>query len=170
MYQPGHGGFWECEALRFYVPHSEQIKETIVAIAARRGLADGMQSILSNYGYTNKEDLRPLIERSLAADNPRSWQAGALAAQQYDSDSFTSRLIALATEPNNPARLQAIYALAANRTDESVQALKSLLNDPDPKIREQTEQSIHVAYTSRGIWQGRPLKPGDFPEIYRRTQ
>jgi hypothetical protein len=169
MYEPASGGFWESEALLFYVPRSDKIKRAIIATAAKRGLANGMQHVLIEYGCKSKE-LQPLIERSLAPENLQSWMAGALAAQQYANDAFTPRLIALATESQNVARVQAIYALAANRTDESVKALKALLNDPDPKIREHTERAIHISYSSRGIWQGRPLKPADFDARFQAAK
>lgn len=167
MYESGGSRFWESEALKFYVPHSEATKLEIVTIAAKRGLVDGMQNILSDYGYTNGEAFCPFIERSLAPDNPHSWQAGATAAQQYGNDAFIPRLIALAMAPGNHARIQAIYALAANRTDEGVKTLKSLLDDPDPEIRKTTERAIRTAYNWRGIWQGRLLKPEDFDEKYQ---
>ncbi len=168
MYESGQGGFWEAEALNFYVPHSESTKREIVTFVNQRGLAGGMQSVLYDYGYTNGAELEPIIARSLAPDNPRAWQAGASAAQQYANDVFTPRLIALAMVPGNSARTQAMDALAANRTDESVKALKSLLNDPDPTIRAETERAIRVAYNWRGIWQGRRLKSDDFDEKYQR--
>lgn len=167
MYQPGQG-FWESEALMFYVPHSDEVKQTVINTATKRGLANGMQMVLSQFGCT-ATDFAPFIQRSLAPDNPQSWTAGALAAQQYASDAFTPRLIALATEPQNPARPQAIYALAANRTGDGIKTLRRLLNDPDQKIRETTEQAIRTAYNWRGIWQGRRLKPEDFDEKYQRT-
>jgi hypothetical protein len=170
MYEPASGGFWESEALLFYVPHSGEVKQAIIVIASQHGLANGMVRVLSEYGCTNREDLQALIERSLAPDNPQSWIAGALAAQQYADDSFTPRLIALATEPQNVARTQAIYALAANRTDEGVKTLKALLNDPDLTIRKATKDAIRTAYDGRGIWQGRPLKPEDFDAKFREVK
>jgi hypothetical protein len=169
MYEPASGGFWESEALLFYVPRSDETKQAIIAVAVKRGLANGMQYVLSGYGCKS-EELHPLIERSLAPENPQSWTAGALAAQQYADDAFTPRLIALATEPQNAARVQAIYALAANRTDESVKALKVLLNDSDSKIREATESAIRISYSSRGIWQGRPPNPEDFDAKFREAK
>ena len=169
MYRPGHSGFWECEALLYYVPRSSELKQTILAKAAERGLASNMQNLLSTYGCS-AEEMHPLIERSLAPDNAQSWTCGALAAQQYASDAFTPRLVALATAPGSTARVQAIYALAANRTDEGVKALKTLLNDDDPKIREATEQALRAAYCFRGIWRGRPMKPEDFDKEYQHPK
>ncbi|HEX5397415.1 MAG TPA: ankyrin repeat domain-containing protein, partial [Verrucomicrobiae bacterium] len=53
MYQPGQG-FWEAEALRFYIPPTDEVKQEVVATALRNGLANGMQQILSAYGCTNR--------------------------------------------------------------------------------------------------------------------
>ena len=167
MYQPSQG-FWESEALLFYVPRTENVKQAVIATALNRGLANGMQQILSYYGCTNREELMPIIARSLAPDSTNTWQAGALLAQQYADDSYTPRLIALATETNSPARDQAIYALAANRTDEGVRVLNALLHDPDLRISQTTRNAVKTAYNYRGIWRGRPFKPEDFEEKYRQ--
>jgi len=169
MYQPSQG-FWESEALLFYVPRTEEVKQAVIATASNLGLANGMQQVLSAYGCTNRADLMPIIARSLAPDSTNTWQAGALMAQQYADDSYTPRLIALATEANSPARQQAIYALAANRTDEGVGALKSLLHDPDLSISQAARNAIKTAYNYRGIWQGRPLKSEDFDEKYQHPE
>jgi hypothetical protein len=167
MYQPSQG-FWESEALLFYVPRTEEVKQAVIATASNRGLANGMQQVLSAYGCTNREELMPIIARSLAPDSTNSWNAGALMAQQYADDSYTPRLIALATETNSPARQHAIYALAANRTDEGVRVLNALLHDADLRISQTIRNAIKTAYNYRGIWQGRPLKLDDFDEKYQK--
>lgn len=167
MYQPSQG-FWESEALLFYVPRTGEVKQMVIATASNRGLANGMQQALAAYGCTNREELMPIIARSLVADSTNTWQAGALMAQQYADDSYTLRLIALATETNSPARDQAIYALAANRTDEGVKTLKALLHDPDLRICQTTMNAIKSAYNYRGTWRGRPLNPEDFDEKYQK--
>jgi hypothetical protein len=112
--------------------------------------------------------MEPLIRRSLAPDSPQTWAAGAGAAQQYAADAFTSRLSAIATDPKANGRDQTIYALAANRTDESVKTLKSLQKDDDEKIRTTTKRAIRTAYLYRGIWRGTPLRPEDFDETFRQ--
>jgi HEAT repeat protein len=63
--------------------------------------------------------------------------------------------------------LAAIYALAKNRTDESVAALKKLLSDADTgqeseRIRQTVANAVRSAYNFRGHSQGRPLKEDDF--------
>lgn len=162
-------GFWEAEALLYYVPHSDEIKQAILQTAANRGLGQSMQYVLAHYDVT-PDEMYPLIERSLAPENPQAWANGALAAQVYASDTFTSRLITLATDPNSGARDQAIYALALNRTDESVKTLKTLLEDADEAIRKTVARAIQVAYRARGISRGRPLRDEDFDESFRQSQ
>jgi HEAT repeat protein len=92
-----------------------------------------------------------------------------LAAQQHPDDAFASRLVAIATDTGLEAnaRVRTIYALAANRTDESVKALKVLLTDSNERIRSATKQAINTAYHYRGVWTGQPLKPDDFDEATR---
>ncbi len=167
MWQPGHSDFWEDQAFVYYVPHSEEVRRAIVEAAMERGLAGGTAFVLGQYGCTSAE-MEPLIRRSLAPDSPQTWAAGAAAAQQFAADAFTPRLSAIATDPKANGRDQAIYALAANRTDESVKTLKSLLNDSDEKIRATTRQAIRTAYLYRGIWRGTPLRPEDFDESFRQ--
>lgn len=169
IYEPKHGNFWEIEALRFYITHSEESKQAVLAVVAKRGLVPGMTSVLEDYEF-GKEQLRPLIARSLAADCPESWSAGALAAQQFGDDSFTARLIAIATNRTSTARTQAIYALALNRTDEGVKVLKQLLTDTSEPLRRDVDQAIRTAYRYRGNSQGRPLKPEDFVEKYQQPE
>ena len=171
IYKPASSGFWEAEALLAYVPRSEETKRAIVATARERGLAGGMGYVLSNYGCSEK-DMRASIEQSLRPESPQTWSAGAMAAQQHPNDTFTPRLIAVATDKglDENARTRAIYALAANRTDESVKALKSLLDDPDERIRSGVKQAINTAYHYRGRWTGRPLKPEDFDQSLRQSE
>ncbi len=167
MYLPGYSCFWEAEGLLFYIPRSSETKRIVLDMATKRGLGSNMGYVLEQYGCTD-EEMRPIIERSLATNNPQAWPEGARAAQTHPNDSFTPRLIALATGAGNAARMQAIFALAANRTDDGVKALKVSLNDKDPHIRELTAQAVQAAYCYRGIWHGRPLKPGDFDEKYQK--
>jgi HEAT repeat protein len=114
-------------------------------------------------------DLKSLIERMLASgEQGPDFNTGVGLIERFGGDDFTTQLIAIATSPGNFARDTAIYALALNRTDEGVNTLKTLLNDPDPKIRTRTEQAIRNAYTSRGNSRGRPLKPDDFDKQYQQ--
>lgn len=167
MCEPASDGFWEAEALLYYVPRSEAIKQALIKTASEHGLQNNMEYLLRQYGVS-AEEMKPLIQRSLAPDNPQAWASGAVAAQQFSDDAFSSRLAAIASGTNSGARDQAIYALAANRTDQSVEALKSLLNESDPHIHMTVTNAIQTAYFYRGIWTGTPLKPEDFPSLYHK--
>jgi hypothetical protein len=161
--------FWEAEALVVYVPHSDVIRRKIVETATQRGLSEGMDYVLHQYGCTGKE-WRVIIGRSLAEDNPHSWAAGAMAAQGEADDTFVPRLIAIATGATNEiTRVRAIFALAMNRTGESVKTLKSLLNDPNEVIRSITEVAIRQAYCYCGRYGGKPLRPDDFEKKLQRS-
>jgi HEAT repeat protein len=117
------------------------------------------------------EDMKPLIEHLMSSDNQISGADTAIGLiGQFGGDEYTARLIAIATSPGNNARYSAIYALANNRTDEGVKTLKTLLNDPDPKIQKMTEDALRNAYTSHGNSRGRPLKPEDFDAKYQQPE
>ena len=168
FYEP-RSGFWETEAFLYYLPRNEQTKQAIVDTARKRGLASGMCFLLNQYGCTAQE-MTPLVERSLAPDNRLAWVSGALAAQQYADDALTPRLIAMATDPRSEARDQAIYALALNRTDESVKTLKRLLESAEESVRRTTTNAVRMAYLYRGKCEGRPLKEADFEATFRQRE
>ena len=166
-------GYWAGEALHYHLPDDQAVGDALWHAAANRGLAVGMFWTLKQRGFT-REQIRPLIEVSLSPDHRVAWSEGALAAQEYADDRFTPRLIAIAKDPENTARVPAIYALALNRTDESVATLKALLVEPDPPnpmgrtIRQTTEDAIRSAYVYRGNAQGRLLRTDDFDLKYQR--
>ncbi len=97
----------EARALEHLSSELEEVKPAVLAVARRRGLAPSMKWLLRALGATGTE-MRPVIARSLAADNRPAWPYGALAAQIYGDDHFTDRLIALASDPGSGARDQAI--------------------------------------------------------------
>jgi ankyrin repeat protein len=162
LYLSGHGGFWESQALLAYVPRTEAIGKAIIAAAIARGLAPNMEYIISEYGFTNKTEIKPLIERALAPDNEEGWASGAELAEKYSDDDFTPRLIAIAMTPRSNARNSAITALAYNRTDEGVKTLKTLLNDPHEEIWTTLADAIMNAYNWKDKPAGTPLRPDDF--------
>jgi hypothetical protein len=162
-------GFWEVHALSYYVPWSEGIKRQIADVAKVRGLANGMQAVLARH-LVSSEEMFPLIERSLAEGNSGAWANGALAAQIFANDAFTPRLVELARDNRGPARTQAIYALALNRTDESVIVLKDLFGKGDEATRKIIADAVRTAYSHRGVAQGRPLLESDFDERFRRPE
>jgi hypothetical protein len=63
--------------------------------------------------------------------------------------------------------MQAIYALAMNRTSDGVKTLKELLDDPENQIHDTAERAIRAAYAARGNSRGRPLDPDDFDQRSR---
>jgi hypothetical protein len=159
----GNVGFWTFHALADYAPHTPEVRQMLIAAATERGLGanPSLAPLLMNFGGT-LDEVKPLIERSLAADHPQDWAAGAQLAQDFGDDAFNPRLIAIATTPGSDARGNAIFALAQNRTDEGVQTLKSLMNDPDPKILLPLTQTVlNAGMAARGSL-GKPLRTNDF--------
>lgn len=154
-----------------YLPHRESAKAALLEAAGRRGLRDSqMAIILRNLGATEQE-LSPVIARSLAADSPGTWHGGAGAAMgSADPDPFVERLVAIARDRTTPARQQALIAVAWNRTEEGLKALREALEDPDPEVRETTATAIQTVYQARygalrpmdRVPAGRPLLPTDF--------
>jgi hypothetical protein len=166
---PGIGDFghYEREALLYYVPRTEEIRQTISAAIARYGSIGNMEYLLQDYGF-NHEELKAIIERALASDNPGDWQAAArLATYSNYDEAFTTRLTAIASSSNG-ARGDAIFALALNRTDAGVQTLKTLLNDADPNSWEPVALAILTGYESQRknftgrMFTGSRLHPEDF--------
>jgi ankyrin repeat protein len=163
MYKPSHGGFWESEAIRFYVPQTAEVRKALVEAATQNGLGANwtMSSLLKEFNCT-KEEMKPLIERALAPENEQEWAAGAGLAKQFGDDAFTGRLVAIAKTPRNNAQTAAIEALAFNRTDEGVKTLKELLSDPHQNIWTSLAFAIENAYNAQRNSTGRPLRPDDF--------
>ena len=146
--------FWAAEAFVCYLPREQQIKNRLIAVAKKRGLADSMRPVLEVFGCS-EEDFQEIIAKSLASDNLRVVGAGAGAAQDHPHDDRMPALIAIVQNdaehaPDNRlyeiARDRAIYAIGRNRTDEGVQALKALLKHPDKDIRRTTAHAIKRAY------------------------
>ena len=162
--------FWAKEAFRFYLPKDPEIKKTVLGTAKKRGLAPGMQSVLENYDC-GEDELKDVISTSLASTNPYVMGAGVIAAQEHPHDEYTPRLISIATNPDEESitRSRAIYAIAFNRTDEGVEALKNLLENPDESVRQTTARAINQAYKRQAIktYKGRPLKKDDFGNEFR---
>jgi len=167
LYEPGNSGFWEIQALMNYLPRSPEIGRAIIATASERGLDEsrGIQYLLLDYGVP-KDELKPLIGRALAADRPQDWAAGARLASRFSDDDFNPRLIAIAATPGSDARESAIFALSVNRTDQGVRTLKTLINDPDPKlwrplVSAPLVSALEDAGQTAGNFSGRPWRTND---------
>ena len=109
------------------------------------------------------------MEQALAADNsPELELALDLAGGRYCNDDFTARIIAIASKTNiavewmDKSRAEAIGALAVNRTDAGVKALKELLNEDDIETSVQLAAAILSGYNTHDSPTGRNLLPGDF--------
>ena len=174
IYKADAASYWAIEAFQYYLPQNQETNDALLYAAKKRGLANGMLWALRQRGFTG-EKIKPLIDVSLSPERPYAWVEGALAAQEFPEDRFTPRLISIALDPESPARSQAVYALAQNRTDESVAALKKLLNEPDPyepkgrTIRQITERAVRTAYWLGDNVKGRPLRKDDFDLKYQDT-
>ncbi len=157
-------------AFAYYLPNDSKTTSLLAASATQRGLADGMFPILQTAGLTDAQ-LKKIIAVSLSADHPASHNAGASAACKFGDDAFTPRLISIAlnTDRNNPAFEMAIYALALNRTDESVEVLRQFLKETPPTrpnapdAAKAARRAIRMAYKSNRTYiHGRALLPDDF--------
>jgi hypothetical protein len=153
------------EALFAYVPHTKETREAIMQAAIKQGVNGYMELLMLVYDFTGAE-LKPIIERGLALEDPVERYAGvALAARCYD-DAFTAQLIAIANGSIKTAentRSAAIGLLGIHRTDAGVKALKTLLNDPDPAIYTPLALAILNGYmTNAQSATRRHLEPEDF--------
>jgi hypothetical protein len=142
---------------------------TPLAIALQNGYQVQTQTPLGRHLHPydfNSADVRPLLKRMLVSANKSDNMFGAGLAALFGDDAFTLALVSLANDPQNGARYQAINALALNRSEEGLKALKALLNGPDAGAAAMTGNAIRQAYNSRGDARGRPLLPGDFDPKY----
>jgi len=162
MYENHHknDAFWAKEGFVCYLPREPKIKEAVLEAAKKRGLAGCMQTVLEAFGCS-KEEFKEVIRISLASDNLDILGEGVGAAQEHPDDEHTQQLIAIATDANRPdpnrpfyaiERHRAIYAIAFNRTDEGVMALKGLLKDPNEDIRRTTKEAIRRAYKRHPVY------------------
>lgn len=155
----GNGAFWACHGLRFFLPRTGAIKDQLVNAARRRGLGQGMQAALEEYGC-DEEVFGEAIQRAFESGIESALNAAANAAQDHPNDAYTEKLIELSLDVNNPARGAAIAAIAYNRTDEGVAVLKSLLKDDDKAPR------TGVRYTIQQAYRRHPVRPERIDEDY----
>jgi len=158
--------FWIQLAFTYYLPRDASMLRDVEAAIGRRGLASWDAGVLEQLGAP-RETIKAFIGSALAGGREASRSAAALAAQRFPDDRFAAGLIALAKAGPELTRVQAIYALAHNRTHEGVQTLRALLGDP--AIGVATTRAIESAYRVGGAGAGRPLQPEDFPEIAKRV-
>lgn len=156
MYKDCHTNevFWAAEAFAFYLPRDAKIRNQLIDVAKKRGLARHMCTVLEVLDC-REDDFKEIVAICLASDDLDIVAEGALAAQDHPDDDHMPALIAIATRDIDQkanqrlyrtVRDRAIYAIAFNRTDAGVKALKRLLDDPDQQIRRTTEDTIREAY------------------------
>jgi len=150
VYKYPHSDMWVADAFLYYLPRNPEIRNRVVATAKKRGLPSGTywtQHLLEELGCSEQE-FKQIISVCLRSEEANVQSAGAHAAQRHPDGAYTFRLIAIATDPNNKARIEAGRALAYNRTDEGVGTLKELLKDDSELIRENIEAVIRGAYVN----------------------
>jgi hypothetical protein len=161
----GNAKFWATAALADYVPHTEESRKAILEAATKYGLnGTGLEQVLLAHEFDNKQ-MKPIIERALAADNPGEWRPGVWLALRYFDAAFTPRLIAIAGDSTArwDTRSIAMRVLTSNRTDAGVKAIKALLKDPAPEMLGPLFETIANGYSGQGTaTNGRPLQAEDF--------
>jgi len=171
IYKSTAGSFWVFEGFVCYLPKDKKTDLLLLDAVKKQGLRYSLLGTLEVRGI-NKKEIKSLIEISLSPEHPDAWESGAFAAQRYPDESFVPRLIAIATDPKTATRA-AIQALAHNRTDASVAALKKLLKEPDSvkidreSIRKITEDAIRSAYKYPRKDKSKQLRKDDFDEKYQ---
>jgi hypothetical protein len=166
-HQDNNASFWIGEAFSYYLPQDGIVLNDVVATVRRNGLSPPSVGILEQLQAT-PETIKELIGLSLVQVKDDVRAEAALAAQRHPDDRFMSALIQLASSGRVETRIRAIHALAHNRTDAGVAALRSLRQDLDARIRSATERAIEIAYEMSSATAGRPLRRDDFPDIAKR--
>jgi hypothetical protein len=162
MYENHHQkeAFRAMEGFVCYLPHDANIKKVVLEVAKKRGLAPCMESVLEAFDCS-EEEFKQVIRISLSSDDPNTVSRGVIAAQTHPDDEYMSILISIALDPNRPdpnrhfssfERHRAIDAIAYNRTDEGVRALRALLKDPANSTRKTTKEAIRQAYKRHRIY------------------
>ena len=156
--------FWATVALEDYVPHTDAVRKALLEAAARQGLNSSLGNVLQAYDF-DQQEMKPIVERALAADHPGEWQAGVWLALRYYDDALTTRLIAIASDVNArwDTRSVALKTLTYHRTDAGVKAIKALLKNPSPDMLRPLFETMANGYSHPDLGPtGRPLQPDDF--------
>ena len=152
--------FWAREGFRCYLPKTPEIRNQLIDTLRTRGFEGGIASVLESYNC-DESIFQELLIKALNSDNSDIVLDAVLVAQNHPSDEITPLVIPFAKgeAPNNQkvrisqiARERAIYALAYNRTDEGVEVLKELKNDPNNRISRAANRAIEQAYRIHPIY------------------
>jgi len=145
-----------------YLPHSDAVRAPVLNAIRTRGLIYEMGLVMKRL-EVSETDVAELIRPALASHDRETVGAALTVLQEYPADEYTSRLVAIALDPNSVLPYGSIWALATHRTDEGVAALRKLLNDPNPEIRKTTAHHIRAAYFMH------PHYPEQVDAIYTAT-
>jgi hypothetical protein len=169
----GDAGFAASQGIVHYLPITTQSVARIVRDFESRGLSPNVVFVLVGIGASEARIVR-VLDRSLQDDRRSSWPTAAFGATLYGDDRLMPRLIAIAETIGEPARIRAVQAIANNRTDKGVAALKRLLDDPDPELHRHIVEAIRAAYARprapESLYmrpRGRFLLDTDFPDLRR---
>jgi hypothetical protein len=152
--------FWAIEGFRCYLPKTPKIRNQLIDTIKNRGFASAVASVLEMYNC-DESIFKELLIKALNSDSPDVISEAALVAQSHPSDEITPLVIFVAKReaPNHQkmkiseiARERAIFALAHNRTDEVIEALKELKNDPDNRISKAVQTAIEQSYRIHPIY------------------
>ena len=152
--------FWAMEGFRCYLPKTAEIRNQLIDTLRKRGFEGGIASVLESYNF-DESIFQELLIKALNSDNPDIILDAVLIAQNHPSDEITPLVIPVAKgeAPNHQemkisqiARERAMYALAQNRTDEVVEVLNELKNDPNNRISEAAQRTIENAYRIHPIY------------------
>ncbi len=154
----GNEAFQAFQALWCYLPHTTDVRNAVLTAARTRPMPGQWASLLEH--LSSPSEFAEIIREFLSSGDPKTVEEAIYAAQQHPADEYMPRLIAVATGtglealglPKGIRREGAIGALAENRTDEGVAALKNLLNDPNEKIRKATSEVIRRVYRRYPIY------------------
>ncbi|MGD2094539.1 MAG: hypothetical protein PVH77_05985 [Phycisphaerales bacterium] len=153
MYNSQHTNeaFWAAEGFRCYLPKTAEIKNQLLKTVREHGLVPGMPGVLERYDC-DEQTFKEIIGKSLYSDKTDILRTAVGAAHNHPNDGYTNRLVELAIDVNSPVRIQAIYAIAFNRTDKGVKTLKTLLKDNNQEIQKITEDAVRQAYRRHWVY------------------
>lgn len=130
-----------------------EVNDLILAAARERGLVGNTLCALQRFGCP-EATFKDLISISLESKNPQNVAVGAAAAAEYPHDSHMTKLIELAEGTTECTSFAAIRAIALNRTDEGVSALKRILASGNQRLQAYSAAIIQEAYQPFH-WRGR---------------
>lgn len=152
--------FWALEGFRCYLPKTPEIRNTLIETIRKRGFSHAIVSALEAHNC-DEAIFKVFLIKALKSDNPDVVSEAVLVAQNHPSDEIMPLVIAVAkgTLPNNQevnisqiACARAMYVLAQNRTDEVVEALKEMKNDPNNRTSDAANKAIEQAYRRHLIY------------------